>query len=77
MRLGENVCRTPEEFKAWSQNLGHEHVLTTFTSYGAVSRQRQAEIMRDLQNPQTSTEAEDDRLRKIVEEVYRVQGKAR
>lgn len=22
-RFGEQVCRTPEEFKAWSQNLGH------------------------------------------------------
>ncbi len=34
VRLGEIVCRTPEEFKAWSQNLGHEQVLTTFSSYG-------------------------------------------
>jgi integrase/recombinase XerD len=75
VRLGENICRTPEEFKAWSQNLGHEHVLTTFTSYGGVSRHRQAEIMRDLRNPQKSTEAED-RLRKITEDVYRAQGRA-
>ncbi len=29
-RLGEEVCKSPEEFKAWSQNLGHEKVLTTF-----------------------------------------------
>ena len=36
-RLGEELCNTPEEFKAWSQNLGHEDVLTTFTSYGVVS----------------------------------------
>jgi integrase len=28
--LGGRRCRTPEEYKAWSQNLGHEHVLTTF-----------------------------------------------
>ena len=28
--LGERTCKTPEEFKAWSQNLGHEQVLTTF-----------------------------------------------
>ena len=35
--LGEQLCRTPEEFKAWSQNLGHEEVLTTFVSYGEVS----------------------------------------
>lgn len=46
--LGERLCRTPEEFKAWSQNLGHEHVLTTFTSYGAVAHGRQAEIIGQL-----------------------------
>lgn len=48
VRLGEERCRTPEEFKAWSQNLGHEQVLTTFTSYGAVATARQAEIIRGL-----------------------------
>ena len=30
--LGEKLCRTPVEFKAWSPNLTHENVLTTFTS---------------------------------------------
>lgn len=39
-QLGERVCRTPEEFKAWSQNLGHSGVLTTLTSYGAVPAHR-------------------------------------
>lgn len=47
-RLGEKACHTPEEFKAWSQNLGHEQVLTTFNSYGKVSGHRQAEIMSGL-----------------------------
>ena len=46
--LGERRCRTPEEFKAWSQNLGHEKVMTTFTSYGAVANGRQAEIINAL-----------------------------
>ena len=41
-------CKSPEEFKAWSQNLGHEKVLTTFLNYGSVTRNRQAEIMRNL-----------------------------
>lgn len=36
VRLGQSVCQTPEEFKAWSQNLGHDKVLTTFLSYGQV-----------------------------------------
>jgi integrase len=43
--LGQQNCNTPEEFKAWSQNLGHDHVLTTFTSYGNVSQDRQAQIL--------------------------------
>ena len=30
---------------AWSHNLGHEGVLTTFTSYGAVGNHRQREII--------------------------------
>ena len=47
--LGEKICKTPEEFKAWSQNLGHDDVLTTFTSYGAVSTSRQSEIFRSIQ----------------------------
>jgi integrase len=50
--LGEKLCKSPEEFKAWSQNMGHEGVLTTFTSYGEVSRERQAHIIRLLSNPE-------------------------
>lgn len=52
--LGETVCKTAEEFKAWSQNLGHEGVLTTFYSYGAVGSRRQGEIIRNLAKPQQS-----------------------
>ncbi|MEX0943205.1 MAG: site-specific integrase [Pseudomonadales bacterium] len=48
VQLGQTVCQSPEEFKAWSQNLGHEGVLTTFYSYGEVQESRQAEILRFL-----------------------------
>jgi hypothetical protein len=50
-RLGERLCRSPEEWKAWSQNLGHESEATTFVGYGEVPSYRQAEIMRTLTNP--------------------------
>ncbi len=50
-RLGERVCRTPEEFKAWSQNLGHEQPSTTFLNYGEVESHRQGEIMQRLRQP--------------------------
>ena len=46
--LGGHICKSPEEYKAWSQNLGHENVLTTFSSYGDVARHRQAQIIRAL-----------------------------
>ncbi|WP_374412466.1 hypothetical protein [Novosphingobium colocasiae] len=48
VQLGEQVCTTPEQFKAWSQNLGHERVMTTLTSYGTVAPHRQAELIRGL-----------------------------
>jgi len=63
--LGEQVCRTPEEFKAWSQNLGHEQVMTTLVSYGEVSASRQAEIIRRFSdNPEDKLDRED-MLRKL------------
>src|SRR5262249_4008032 len=50
-RIGERLCRTPEEWKAWSQNLGHENETTTFTGYGEVPHYRQVEIIRVLGKP--------------------------
>ena len=40
-----------EAMKAWSQNLGHADVLTTFTSYGQVPAHRQGELIRALGQP--------------------------
>ncbi|MDR3449586.1 MAG: tyrosine-type recombinase/integrase [Alphaproteobacteria bacterium] len=53
--LGQRLCATPEELKAWSQNLAHENVLTTFTSYGNIASHRQAEIMNGLAKPAPPT----------------------
>jgi integrase len=50
-QLGQDRCNTPEAFKAGSQNLGHDSVLTTFASYAQVPSQRQAEIIRKLARP--------------------------
>lgn len=49
-KLGEERCTSAEEFKAWSQNLGHESVLTTFYSYGEVQPERQSEIIHGLES---------------------------
>jgi integrase len=47
-QLGQRCCATPEAFKSWSQNLGHEGVLTTLTRNGVVEPARQAEIIRGM-----------------------------
>ena len=62
VRLGQDRCKSPEEFKAWSQNLGHEKVLTTFTSYGAVACDRQGEILRALVIPQEPARSDADEI---------------
>jgi integrase/recombinase XerC len=67
VQIGEKRCRTPEQFKAWSQNLGHEKVLTTFSAYGAVAAARQREIIHGLaEQPDDGLEFEE-LAKKIVE----------
>ena len=61
--FGERRCRTPEEFKAWSQNLGHESTLTTFNSYGAIASHRQGELMEALKD----SDKEEDKLNQILQ----------
>src|SRR5262249_28130604 len=39
--LMQRVCRTPEQMKAWSQNLGHENISTTLTSYALALHKRE------------------------------------
>lgn len=43
--LAQTVCRTPEQLRAWSQNLGHENIATTFSSYGRIDPHHQGEVI--------------------------------
>ncbi len=61
-QLGQRICKSPEELKAWSQNIGHENVLTTLLNYGEVSLQRQEEIMRNLASPQQPARSHADEI---------------
>lgn len=73
VRLGETLCQTPEQFKAWSQNLGHEGVLTTFYSYGDVSARRQGELIQGLGKPQTSLSMNvDDMAEALARKLFEV-----
>jgi integrase len=75
--LGERICQTPEAMKAWSQNLAHDHVLTTFTSYGAVRQERQAEILNDLNlRISAGTDADEPDAESIRRVVAWIQRKA-
>jgi integrase len=68
-RFGETRCRNIEDFKAWSQNLGHDGVMTTLTSYGSVSTQRQAEIMRELAVTSTADLDINDFIEKLTRKI--------
>ncbi len=76
-RLGEELCTTPEEFKAWSQSLGHEDVLTKFSSYGSVPVHRQQAIIRSLGESKRDCRPESgdlDELERLVRKVRAVSG---
>ena len=60
------MCQTPEDFKAWSQNLGHDKVLTTFLSYGQVESPRQGEIIRGLATPEVARQTNVNELAKAL-----------
>ena len=65
-QLGESVCQNPEQFKAWSQNLGHERVLTTFLSYGAVAPRRQGQIIQALATGGARPRGDADAMERAV-----------
>ncbi|MGB4226485.1 MAG: tyrosine-type recombinase/integrase [Candidatus Dechloromonas phosphoritropha] len=74
VRFGQSVCKSPEDFKAWSQNLGHDKVLTTFLSYGQVESRRQGEIIRGLGTPQLAAQSDVSVLAKALARELRDSG---
>lgn len=59
-------CRTGEEIKAISQNLGHEHVTTTLCSYGNYDPQRLTEILNSMDFTGKPVRSADDKLDEIM-----------
>lgn len=60
---------TPEAMKAWSQNLGHNEVLTTFTSYGTVPARRQAALIKSAASRSGSTVLDDPNVLALIEAI--------
>ncbi len=46
--LGDRLCRSKEEEKAWSLNLGHEKVATTEAHYGKMTDENRRAVMLEL-----------------------------
>ena len=69
VQLGKKLCRTPEQFEAWSKNLGHEQMLTTFRSYGSIDPERQGELIKSL----GSERNEEDKLDRLMEMMQRLE----
>jgi integrase len=75
VKIGEKACQTPEAFKAWSQNLGHDGVLTTFISYGSVATHRQGEIIRNLSARQGEVQVTPEVIEAVLRHVAREAGR--
>jgi integrase/recombinase XerD len=73
VQLAYELKLDAERFKAWSQNLGHENCLTTFSSYGEIPPARQAEIIRGLGKPDQLPQGEmaPELLRQIADRLER------
>jgi integrase len=65
--LAQRHCRTIEEFKAWSQNLGHEGAMTTLTSYGQIPIARQAELIRKMADIRRGEQGSPEWLRQFLD----------
>lgn len=66
IRIGQQRCRTAEEYKAWSQNVGHNDVMTSLRSYGGVPLPRQAEIIAELRETAPAVSVLDGLVAELV-----------
>lgn len=78
VQLAYELRLDAEKFKAWGQNMGHESILTTFSSYGAIPSHRQAQIIRGLASggPSEPAEITPEMVFRLAEQMKR-QGKSR
>ena len=65
-QLAQRQCSSFEEMRAVSQNLGHEHVATTLTSYGKLSTERTKDVIGSIDFRREGEEMFDDEfMRKL------------
>lgn len=61
----------PESLKAWSQNLGHEHLDTSFNSYGQLDGNAQRRAMLALKDKPDPTEDVEALMKRLIAEQFR------
>lgn len=64
--MTEQFCPRPEQLRAWSQNLGHENIRTTLSSYGKIDPYRQGEVMKALKMQDTG---KNDKMDIIIQKL--------
>jgi integrase len=62
----EKHITTAEQMKALSQNLGHEHIATTYMAYGSMSHRRVNEVVKSIDFSEKKTPDRNDQI-KLVE----------
>ena len=74
VQIGQTLCLDAEQFKAWSQNMGHDGVLTTFMSYGNVALPRQGQIIHEMANAAAGIPRRADETALALVEVLKMAG---
>jgi integrase len=64
-QLSYELCKKPEHFKAWSQNLGHNSPLTTLISYGEIPVSNQGKIIKNLGKSEEDKPATQKEMQEI------------
>lgn len=68
VHFGQEICKTPEDFKAWSQSLGHSSPLTTFVSYGNIDPHRQGKVLNNLKPLAVDPHDKNEALKRLMKE---------
>jgi len=69
VRLSTDHCRSAEQLKAVSQNLGHEHVGTTLLTYGKIHVPQVRNIISNMSFKKTDRDKKLEEVKKLLAEM--------
>ena len=68
-RLATDSCRSAEQIKAVSQNLGHEHVSTTLLTYGRLTHYRVRDVVTELNFKKNKEDEIREQIKKLASQL--------